>query len=141
MKNNNITPSIRFTCEAVINFENIAKKCPVRIDPITGRTQRVLPKGCVQGLKEGAQSYYDRAVEAEQCAQSYMTRVFEAEASARESRELAIQAEGRALQAQAQCKTNLYGGIAGGIAIGAGIVGIFLLIRNKRKNKGQKKNQ
>ena len=57
--------SIRFTCDAVIKFENDLKSSSRAIDLLTGKSIRIFPKGSIEGLKEGAQSYYDRALIAE----------------------------------------------------------------------------
>ena len=57
--------SIRFTCDAVIKFENDLKSSSRAIDLLTGKSIRIFPKGSIEGLKEGAQSYYERALLAE----------------------------------------------------------------------------
>ena len=115
-----ITSSIRYTCDAVIRFENEVKDAPRRIDPYSGRRTRILPKGAVQGLKEGAQSFYDRALLAEAKCDANLNR---------------------ALLAESQNKTSLYGGLAGGVVIGAGVVGLIIYIRKRRREKRQSGNQ
>ena len=63
----NGTSRIRYTCDVVVNFENRVKTEPRRIivDPESGRRILVFPKGSIESLKEGSQSYYDRALLAE----------------------------------------------------------------------------
>lgn len=63
----NGTSSIRYTCDVVVNFENRVKTEPRRIvvDPESGRRILVFPKGSIESLKDGTQSYYDRALLAE----------------------------------------------------------------------------
>ena len=41
----------------------------------------------------------------------------------------------------AQNKTSLYGGLAGGVVIGAGVVGLIIYIRKRRREKRQSGNQ
>ena len=132
--NSIIIPHATFACDAVIRFENRIKATPFDIAPITCKRYRRLPKGSIQDLMMSAQDYYDRYRKAEVRANRELLRANSAESGY-------LAARSRACAAESKCKTNLYGGLAVGAAIGAGIVGIFLLIRNKRKNKGQKKNQ
>ena len=63
----NGTSSIRYTCDVVVNFENRVKTEPRRIivDPESGRRILIFPKGSIENLKDGTQSYYDRALLAE----------------------------------------------------------------------------
>ena len=63
----NGTSSIRYTCDVVVNFENRVKTESRRIivDPESGRKILVFPKGSIESLKDGTQSYYDRALLAE----------------------------------------------------------------------------
>ena len=114
-----ITSSIRYTCDVVANFENRIKTEPCRtiIDPLTGTKMQVLPKGGVRSLKDGAQSYYDRALLAEAKCDANLNR---------------------ALLAESKNKTSFYGGLAGGFAIATGVVGLIVYIRKLRvkRHKG-----
>lgn len=114
-----LSTSVSYTCDAVIKFENEVKGSPRRIDPYSGRRTRLLPRGAVQGLKEGAQSYYDRALIAEAKCDANLNR---------------------ALLAESKNKTSLYGGLAGGLVIGASVMGLFFYIRKKVKERRQKGN-
>ena len=115
----NGTSSIRYTCDVVANFENRIKTEPCRtiIDPLTGTKMQVLPKGGVRSLKDGAQSYYDRALLAEAKCDANLNR---------------------ALLAESKNKTSFYGGLAGGFAIATGVVGLIVYIRKLRvkRHKG-----
>ena len=117
-----ITSSIRYTCDVVANFENRIKteSCRTIIDPLTGAKMQVLPKGGVRSLKDGAQSYYDRALLAEAKCDANLNR---------------------ALLAESKNKTSFYGGLAGGFAIAAGVVGLIVYIRKRRREKRQGGNQ
>lgn len=132
--NSIVIPNATFSCDAVIRFENRLKNTPFDIDPLTLRKYRRIPKASIQDLMMAAQEYYDRYRAAESRAQRELLRSAAAEAEYKVLRE-------RACAAESNCKNNLYGGLAVGVAIGAGIVGTILYIRKKIKNKRQKKNQ
>ena len=117
------TAKSRYTCDVVVDFENRVQFEPKHLvfDYQTGERKnlRVLPQGGVRSLKEGAQGYYDRALLAESKCEANLNR---------------------ALLAESKCKSSLYGGLAGGVIIGAGIVGLIVHIR-KRREKRQKGNK
>ena len=132
--NSFVIPNATFTCDAVIRFENRLKNTPFDIDPVTLQRYRRIPKGSIQDLMMSTQEYYDRYRVAESRAQRELLRSSAAEAQYQALHE-------RACAAESNCKTNLYGGLAVGVAIGAGIVGTILFISKRIKNKRQKKNQ
>jgi hypothetical protein len=118
------TAKSRYTCDVVVDFENRVQFEPKHMvfDYQTGERKnlRILPQGGVRSLKEGAQGYYDRALIAEAKSDANLNR---------------------ALLAESKNKTYLYGGLAGGLVIGAGVVGLFFHIRKKRREKRQKGNK
>ena len=132
--NSIVIPNATFSCDAVIRFENRLKNTPFDIDPLTLRKYRRIPKASIQDLMMAAQEYYDRYRAAESRAQRELLRSEAAEAQYQTLCE-------RARTAESNCKTNLYGGLAAGAAISAGIIGAILLVRKIRKNRREKKNQ